>query len=568
MPILNYQYRLKPNSSQAAILSASMLQIGAGWNRLVRKTEKANRLIQKGMAGTIQKRLVALAASKSFVGVRAAKVLKLQAEGMTKDQAQKEVVAATLEKVRKYKRSKLAMEYALEHVQLKKRAQNGSAMGTAWNAMFGKYRLSWEACWKGTRGAPRKAILRFSGWIQAQIPTLPGDTFFVLPEPLGKAQINRVDLGKFFPERFNSVPARVKKAPPASREALKREFYRLTEVEFIQHRPLPPGCIVRDLKVTRRGTGPAAEWFLTVTVEVSEEQARKVYPVTGLSCAINPSRRYAFTLVGQDHIKVEAPGMAGEEVGRLRLLEKSQKKLRRLQRKLDRQRRANNPECFDEKGCWIKGKRATKISKGMLETEAEIRAINSHISNQRVEIYRKLADELLNKYDVIYLGDWKDPSPKEREKKKKKPKEAPAKKGEAMLEKLSNKMDRDNALGVFRQILNEKISRTNGEKCVKVIPEPNTTIPCAECGALTGPTSIKQQGIWTCSTCGHKQMRGRTAGYNILERGLRATLEETAEKVCESREAEGFSVKGGIAATVDPAPKGKGGNVSPGKEHP
>jgi len=538
-----------------------MAALGSGWNRLIRKTQKAMDLIKKNMEGTVQKRLVALAAGKAFVGVRAAKVIALQKEGLSKDQAQKEILKKTMTKVRTYKRSRLAMEFALEHVSAKKRAQNGSAMGSAWSALAVKYKLAWESCWKGLRGAPRKAKIRNAGWLQAQIQTLPAESFFVLPAAEGKHRINRVDLSIFYPTRLTRLPDRIKKAPLAKRAALKREFQGLSEIKLIEHRPLPPGGIVRDLKVTRHGTGPKAEWYLTVTVEVSEEFARKVYPLTGKACGINPARRFAMSVVGEDHLKTETPGLAGEEMGPTKLLAKSQKHLVKLQRKLDRQTRSNNPDCFDEKGTWIKGKRATNISNNMKETEAEIRKIHSHITNQRVEIYRKLCDELLARYDVIYLGDWKDPSPKEREKKKKKPKGAPAKKGEAMLEKLANKMDRDNALGVFRQILNEKISRTNGEKNVTVIPEPITTVPCAKCGALTGPTSIRQQGFWNCSNCGHKQLRGRTAGYNILMRGLRTTRDAMS---VERQKAGGSPVKGGD--TVGLALKSKGGNVLPSKE--
>ena len=61
--------------------------------------------------------------------------------------------------------------------------------------------------------------------------------------------------------------------------------------------------------------------------------------------------------------------MFAEEIAR------DHKKIRRLQRRQDRERRANNPDCYDEKGRAIKGKRPTKKSQHQLETEAVVRVV-------------------------------------------------------------------------------------------------------------------------------------------------------------------------------------------------
>lgn len=55
------------------------------------------------------------------------------------------------------------------------------------------------------------------------------------------------------------------------------------------------------------------------------------------------------------------------------VLESIERKIRVLQRKLDRQRRANNPDCFNEDGTWKKGKRATVVSTRMKMTESSLR---------------------------------------------------------------------------------------------------------------------------------------------------------------------------------------------------
>jgi len=250
------------------------------------------------------------------------------------------------------------------------------------------------------------------------------------------------------------------------------------------------------------------------------------------------------------------------------------RKLARLQRKLDRQRRANNPECFDEKGRWKKGKRANKTSKRMLKTEAQIRSAHAQVANQRKDAYYKLATKLLSEFDTVYLGDWKDETPKVRQVKKAKAKKEgaePRAKGQAMLEKMANRMDRENALGLFRQILQEKVARSGGFKALVMVPEAYTTQKCAKCGAPTGPTGYKQ-GWWTCSACEHRQLRGRTAAYNILQRGKELQLENESSIAPDGQGSQmsparekgvGQALKGdGNPIAVGRMPQGEGASAS------
>jgi hypothetical protein len=87
------------------------------------------------------------------------------------------------------------------------------------------------------------------------------------------------------------------------------------------------------------------------------------------------------------------------------------KKLRRLQRKLDLQGRANNPECFRAEGTWIKGRRLAKISKGMRETEDRIAAEHVRAADIRKDYWNKARDDILRRYDTVYLGNWQDGTP-------------------------------------------------------------------------------------------------------------------------------------------------------------
>ncbi len=585
MPILNYRFRLMPTPAQANLLGSSMATLGWGWNLLVRRTAKHLRLIRRGMAGRIQTRLADCVAGKGMVGRRAEKVNRLVAEGLSPEEAAKRVRMEMAQKAFTYRGSRLAMEMALVEAEAAKQGQMGSSLGSAWAQNNAKYRNAWEACWKGkgTRGAPVKRPIRDAGWIQAQVPALPAELVLRHPEPFGPFQENFVDLARFFPARVTKLPDRIKNGTSRSLQGLKGaeraaelrrlkdEFAALSDVRLLQHRPFPKGAIVRDMKVTRTSSRQDAEWHVVFAVEVSEEAAMRVYPVTSKACGINPARRYALTVVSEQ----DEPGVGGAEAGPGRPMARKARKLARLQRKLDRQRRANNPDCFDEKGRWRKGKQASQTSKRMLKTEAQIRAVHAQVANQRKDAYHKLATKLLSEYDTVFLGDWKDEAPKVRRAKKAKAKKEgaePRAKGQAMLEKLSNRMDRENALGLFRQILQEKVARSGGFKALVMVPEAYTTQKCAKCGAPTGPTGYKQ-GWWTCSECEHRQLRGRTAAYNILQRGKelqlgdqRSNLPQGGEdsQVSPTREkGAGQALKGdGNPVTVGRTPQGEGASAS------
>lgn len=579
MPILNYRYRLMPTPAQASVLGRSMATMGWGWNLMVRKTNRALRLIRRGCAGTVQARLSDRVAGKGFVGRRAEKVNKLMLQGMNREDAQKHVRREMCAKVLGYRGSRLAMELALVETEAAKQGQMGSTLGSAFAQVGVKYRNSWEACWKKQRGAPRSRPIREAGWLQAQLQEMPTDSLFRYAGPWGPYNENWVDLGRFFPQRLTKLPDRIKKASLAEREHLKAEFYALSDVRLLQHRPLPDSAILRDMKVTRSTSRPDAEWYLVLAVEVSEQAATKVYPTTGRACGINPARRHALTIVGEDHLRSDLPGLAGEEAGPGRLHAKLGRKIARLQRKLDRQRRANNPHCFDQAGRWIKGQRVAVVSKGMLETEAQLRALHNRIANQRKDTYHKIVDALYHRYDVVYLGEWKPETPRVRRAKKKGRKEAFAKdgtqrgKGEAALDRLGNRMDRENALGLFRQIAKEKAARSAGVKRLVIVPEPYTTMACARCQALTGPKGFGKQGWWTCTSCGHRQLRHRTAAFNILLDGPNAELENPSEapepgetpNVSPARgKGAGQAPKGGITPAVGRMPPegGEGASAS------
>jgi transposase len=71
------------------------------------------------------------------------------------------------------------------------------------------------------------------------------------------------------------------------------------------------------------------------------------------------------------------------------------KQIRRLQRKQDRQRRANNPDCFDDKGRAISGKHPAKKSRHQRETETELQELYRREAAHRKTLHGQLANQVI-----------------------------------------------------------------------------------------------------------------------------------------------------------------------------
>lgn len=74
---------------------------------------------------------------------------------------------------------------------------------------------------------------------------------------------------------------------------------------------------------------------------------------------------------------------------------------RRLQRCLDRQRRTNNPDCYDKKGRAIKGRYPRNKSKRMLRTEAEIAEISRQLAEHRKTLQGQMVNMILSMGNVV-----------------------------------------------------------------------------------------------------------------------------------------------------------------------
>ena len=464
-----------------------------GWNLAVRRERWARQKIRMGREADLHVYLADQVLARKPVGRRIAKVRELMLQdGLTEEQATRKLSQAQIAAEWKRSGSGLSVEYAAAVTDAAKQSMVGSVLGSAWAKLTcdkGKLAVAWKACWEGIRGAPRKNKDHSHGWLARQIQ---GSNPIVNAQP-GEYGDNLVELGAFMP-------------------GLSAQ-----QVRFLHHRPLPDGDII-ELKVIR----DRSDWHVIFTVAA---EVPKDYPATGRACGIDPGMTTPVTIVGDDMVS----GIDGLDRGPGRPLTRALKKLARLQRHLDRQRRANNPDCYRANGTWIKGKRMVTVTKGMRETEDRIGLARAHVASIRKDVWHKVADEIFQRYDTVYLASWKDGTPaskgaaKAKRKEKYEKRQEKRAKGQAAQQKTRERTNRDNALGVFRAILREKASRSATPKQVIEVNEAYTTRVCCCCGAdLEGPAG--QAGLskrdWTCPKCGHAQKRDRGAAWSILQAGL------------------------------------------------
>jgi len=80
-----------------------------------------------------------------------------------------------------------------------------------------------------------------------------------------------------------------------------------------------------------------------------------------------------------------------------------QREIRRLQRQIDRQRRANNPDCYDEKGRAIKGKRPRKKSARQQKMETKLTELHRKQAAHRKSLHGQTANRVLRMGNVFKL---------------------------------------------------------------------------------------------------------------------------------------------------------------------
>jgi putative transposase len=285
---------------------------------------------------------------------------------------------------------------------------------------------------------------------------------------------------------FNSlgfVPVKQPIRVPSDKWA-KLYLTNVGDVRLRYHRPLPQDAIVKMIVVKRDTSG---KWWAALQTEV-EQPAPAPHP--GPAVGVDIGLHYALAL--SDGTVVEQPKWYRD----------GQRERRVIMRKLDRQRRANNPDCFNADGTAIEGKRPLRKSARMKETEAQLRRLENQIAQQRWYWWHAITDWLTREYSLIALEDLTL---------------------DFMLKNKRLAMSAQNAsFGMFWQQLDYKAQERSVE-IVRVNPA-YTSQTCAECGAVSADNRTTQ-ARFECVACGHVDNADLNAAKNILRVAVRGRAE-------------------------------------------
>ena len=258
-------------------------------------------------------------------------------------------------------RSRGRSPYAIESAEAtrKKKGTCGSPIGAALNNKFAD---SCALYIKGTRGAPK-----FKSNARGDSISLQWQIGANTPNPIIGDRVN------------------IAKILGAKEPVL---------VPVIFHRPIPDGAVIKQVALTLRGE----RMFVVFMLDMA---ATRSYVTTGQTLGIDPGRKMALSASTADGLVTHAfaPPIARDK--------HFLKRLRRLQRKADRQLRVANPECFNADGTFKRGFRPKVKSKNFQETGRRIIRMQEHIANARLDYYHNTANRVLHQNDVIGIGTWR-----------------------------------------------------------------------------------------------------------------------------------------------------------------
>jgi len=260
-------------------------------------------------------------------------------------------------------------------------------------------------------------------------------------------------------------------------------------------------------------------WAISFTVERSPKrrQARRPQAAVGMD-------------VGLSRLAVLSTGhMAANG----RPLQAALRTLRRLQRQLDRQRRANNPGNYHSDGRAKAGPRDWAKSRRMLRTEARIAWVHKRVADLRLEQAHALTTALVREFGVIGV-------------------ETLAVKNMMRNRRLSRHIA-DVGWGTILAQLAYKTRWSQGSflsAADRFYPSSKT---CSSCGAVKAKLRLKDR-VFTCAEpdCGHVQDRDLNAALNLVRMGMEhAQAEGTQSHVARTGRFAVGNARGGQVSLVE-----------------
>jgi putative transposase len=221
-----------------------------------------------------------------------------------------------------------------------------------------------------------------------------------------------------------------------------------------------------------------ANWYVSFTVERSRKtrQARRPDAAVGVDLGLT---------------RLATPS-AGQPFDNVRPLQKALRELRRIQRQLDRQRRANHPP----EGCLKPGVTGWAKSKRMLRTEARRRRLHERVANLRREQAHQLTTYLTREFGVIGV-------------------EALAVKNLLANRRLARHIA-DVGWGMILAQLAYKTAWSDGSILVAADRFYPSSKKCSHCGTAKAKLALSER-VFTCHACGLAIDRDLNAALNLAQ---------------------------------------------------
>ncbi len=243
-----------------------------------------------------------------------------------------------------------------------------------------------------------------------------------------------------------------------------------------------------------------ANWYVSFTVERSPKQRRARRPDEAVGVDVGLTRLATLS--------------TGESFANARPLQDALRKLRRLQRQLDRQRRAGNPDNYLADGRLKPGASGWIKSKRMLHTEARVHGLHERVRNLRREQAHQLTTNLTRRFGVIGV-------------------ETLAVKNLMANRRLARHIA-DAGWGLIVAQLAYKTSWSDGSMLVAADRFHPSSRTCSDCGTVKAKLALSER-VFTCDKCGLVIDRDLNAALNLARMAQQHAQVEGKEKCYVAR---------------------------------
>ncbi len=248
-------------------------------------------------------------------------------------------------------------------------------------------------------------------------------------------------------------------------------------VKIKQHREIPEGYKLKSVTVSQSKSG---KFFASILFEYETEEV-KVTPKAYLGLDFSMNKLY-----------VDSNGKSPQDKY-LRLYRKSEKKIKREQRKLSLMK---------------------EDSKNRAKQRIKLAKIYEKIANSRTDFLHKQSRQIANVYDCVCIEDINM---------------------QGISQGLNfGKSVHDDAYGKFTEFLSYKLL-SQGKYLVKVGRFYPSTQLCSVCGFKNRETKDLSIREWICPVCGTKHDRDINAAVNIRNEGKRLLLSKIKQEPTDCR---------------------------------